>query len=97
MNKQRMIGKLRARRHDLEALGVKSLHLFGSRAKGTANTGSDVDLFLDFVPGRFDLFDLVAVRDMLAEDMPMGVDITTRGSLHPRLRADIERNAVRVF
>ena len=97
MDKALALERLRACQPQLEALGVRSLYLFGSTQRGTAQAGSDVDLFLDYVEGRFDLFDLVAVKNLLSSVLPAAVDVTTRGSLHPRLRDDIERGAVRVF
>jgi predicted nucleotidyltransferase len=97
MDRTAAIAALRARRRDLKALGVKSLYLFGSTARGTAGKDNDVDLFFDYASSRFDLCDLAAVRDLLAGRFPRGVDVTTRGSLHPRLREAIEREAVKVF
>jgi len=43
------------------------------------------------------LIDLVGIKQFLEEKMSAEVDITTRDSLHPMLKADIERSAVRVF
>jgi predicted nucleotidyltransferase len=97
MNKARVLRRLRSRRGELKALGVRSLYLFGSTARGAARPASDIDLFIEYDKGRFDLFDLAGVQAMLAEQFPVAVDVTTRGSLHPRLRGNIEREAVKVF
>jgi predicted nucleotidyltransferase len=57
-----------------------------------------VDVFIDYDPdGRFSLLDLVGIKQLLEEELAMEVDITTRSSLHPMLRADIEQSAIRVF
>ncbi|RUT87708.1 DNA polymerase III subunit beta, partial [Mesorhizobium sp. USDA-HM6] len=59
---------------------------------------SDLDLFIDYDPARrFSLIDLVGIKQFLEEKMSTEIDITTRDSLHPMLKADIERSAVRVF
>ena len=45
----------------------------------------------------FSLFDLVGMQQFLEDELATGVDLTTRDSLHPSLRADIEQSAIRVF
>ncbi|WP_348641105.1 hypothetical protein [Mesorhizobium sp. B2-4-16] len=55
-------------------------------------------LFVDYDPARrFSLIDLVGIKQFLEEKMSAEIDITTRDSLHPMLKADIERSAVRIF
>jgi len=41
--------------------------------------------------------DLVGIKLLLEDQLGMAVDVTTRDSLHPMLRQDIEKSAVRVF
>lgn len=60
------------------------LLVFGSTARDQATAKSDLDLFIDYdFSSTFSGFELV--------------DVTTRDSLHPLLREDIERFAARVF
>ncbi|TIL75178.1 MAG: DNA polymerase III subunit beta, partial [Mesorhizobium sp.] len=74
------------------------LYLFGSAARDDAQPDSDLDLFIDYDPARrFSLIDLVGIKQFLEEKMSTEIDITTRDSLHPMLKAEIERSAVRVF
>jgi len=91
------IAVLQAHEADLKQLGVEALYLFGSTARGQAQADSDVDLFVDYVPGRFDLFDLMELRERTAAILGQRVDVTTRDSLHKSLRAKIEAGALRVF
>jgi uncharacterized protein len=82
----------------VKSMGVTALYLFGSTARDDASQGSDLDLFIDYDNGRrFSLFDLVAIKQFLEETMALEVDVTTRDSLHPMLKDDIERTAIRVF
>jgi uncharacterized protein len=98
MNKAEAIRKLKAHAGAIKALGATSLYLFGSTARNEAKTKSDLDLFVDYDPnGKFNAFDLVDIKLLLELELGMEVDVTTRDSLHPMLRADIERSAVRVF
>lgn len=75
-----------------------SLYLFGSAERGEPSPYSDLDLFIDYDQERhFSLIDLVGIKQFLQEQMATEIDITTRDSLHPLLREDIERSAIRVF
>ena len=77
---------------------MTALHLFGSTARDAARADSDVDLFLDLDPtAKFSLVDLAALEGRLADLLGVEVDLTTRDSLHPRLRDGIERSAERVL
>lgn len=79
-------------------MGATSLYLFGSTARDEQSSGSDLDLFIDYAPGhRFSLINLVGIKQLLEESMAVEVDVTTRDSLHPQLKDDIERSAIRVF
>jgi uncharacterized protein len=98
MNKREAIARLKRHAEAIKALGATSLYLFGSVAREEATTGSDLDLFIDYDPnGRFSLLELVGIKLLLEEKLGVEVDVTTRDSLHPMLRADIEQSAVRVF
>src|SRR5436189_4130170 len=98
MNKREAIAMLKAQADAVKALGATSLYLFGSVARGEATKRSDLDLFVDYDPeGEFSLLELVGIKLLLEEKLGIEVDVTTRDSLHPLLRADIEGSAVRVF
>ena len=92
------ISKLKDRADAIRAMGATSLYVFGSTARDEARPDSDLDLFIDYDRmSKFNAFDLVGIKQFLETELGMGVDVTTRDSLHPMLRADIEQSAVRVF
>ena len=98
MNKREAIASLKRHAGAVKALGATSLYLFGSVARDEAKTRSDLDLFIDYDPdSKFSLLELVGIKLLLEEKLGVEVDVTTRDSLHPMLRADIEQWAVRVF
>jgi hypothetical protein len=89
------IATLRAREAELRALGVKSLALFGSVARGEASVDSDLDLLLEFDgPGTFDRY--VGLKLFLEDLLGCRVDLVMRKALGPRLRSSVERELVRV-
>jgi predicted nucleotidyltransferase len=78
--------------------GVRALYLFGSAARDVAREDRDVDLFIEVErEDRFNAFDLIDVKTILEQRLDAQVDLTTRDGLHPRLREQIEREAIRVF
>lgn len=92
------IEQLKQRTDALKGMGATSLYLYGSTSRDEARPDSDLDLFIDYDPAsRFNAFDLVGIKLLLEEELHVPVDVTTRNSLHPRLRARIEKSAVRIF
>ncbi len=98
MSRSEIIEQLSRNAEAIRGMGATSLYLFGSAARDSARPDSDLDLFIDYDPARrFSLLDLVGIKQFLEERMAAEIDITTRDSLHPMLKDDIERSAVRVF
>lgn len=97
MKRKAALTTLRAHEAELKTLGVERLYLFGSVARDEARADSDVDLFFDFNDPKFSLIELIGVQNRLGDLLRTPVDVMTRGSLHPVLRANIEQSAVRVF
>jgi uncharacterized protein len=98
MNREVAISEIAARADALRARGVAAVYLFGPTARNEARIDSDLDVFVDIEPGaKFSLLDLAGVHRFLNEEIGRKVDVMTRETLHPKLRADIKREAVRVF
>jgi hypothetical protein len=98
LNKDRVLTELRGCLPEIRARGVRALYLFGSTAQGVARVDSDVDIFIEAERAdRFNAFDLIDVKSILEKRLDVQVDLTTRDGLHPRLKEEIEREAVQVF
>ncbi|NHT75585.1 hypothetical protein C8J35_11042 [Rhizobium sp. PP-F2F-G38] len=98
MNRADAIAKLQRHADAVKGMGATALYLFGSTLRNEAHISSDLDVFIDYdSTKRFSLLDLVGIKQFLEEELAMEVDVTTRNSLHPMLRTDIERSAVKVF
>lgn len=98
MNRADVLSRLQGLAGQLRALGATALYLFGSTDRNEAKASSDVDLFIDYASdGKFSLIDLAGLQIFLEDELKTPVDITTRDSLHPLLRHEIEQSATRVF
>ena len=69
---------------------VRRLDLFGSRAKGMAGDGSDVDLLVEFEPGHVPgLLRFIVLQQDLADLLGEEVDLVSGGGLSPYMRDEI--------
>src|ERR1700761_9755071 len=97
MKRDEVLTRLRAHEAEFKRLGVESLYLFGSTARGEAREDSDVDLFFDYERGKLGLFELMDVKEQTSRILGRKADIMTRDSLHKVLRSRIEASALQVF
>ena len=95
--RDQVLAVLRENRGRLAAVyGVRDLRLFGSVARGEATQTSDVDLVVDFDPDRITLPAFLDFSEDLEALLGRRVDIVSLQKLAPRLRAQVEAEAVRV-
>lgn len=95
VNADEIIEEIRRQRAQLDALGVKSLGLFGSVARGEARTDSDVDLLVAFDgPATFDRY--MDLKFFLEELLGRRVDLVTERGLREAVRPTVERELRRV-
>ncbi len=89
---------LQARRAELEnRYGIRSIKVFGSRARGDARPDSDLDVIIEAdKPYRFDLLGLIALEQEMSEDLGINVDLMLAEDLKPSVahRANIEAVSV---
>ena len=98
MRRDQVIARLKETEPALRAAGVGALYLFGSHARDEAREDSDIDVFVDPAPDReFGFHPFMDAYHTLEEALQNRIDYGTRAGLHPRLRQDIEREAIRVF
>jgi predicted nucleotidyltransferase len=76
--------------------GVVRASVFGSVARGEADSDSDVDFLVEFEAGRT-LLDLSGLRLDLVEILGCDVDVATPKSLHPELRDRILAELVAIL
>ena len=95
MGTEQLLEKLGRYRSRLAELGVVSLSVFGSVARGEARPGSDVDLLVDFDgPATFDRY--VQLKFFLEDVLNQRIDLSTRQGIRPELLPSVEQDARRV-
>ena len=74
--------------------GIRRVSLFGSVLKGTDGPESDVDLLVEFEPGRAPgLLGMAAIESELSSLVGRKVDLRTPQDLSPHFRAEVTRSA----
>ena len=100
MRRDDIIARLKKTEPALRARGVGALYLFGSVARDEAQSSSDVDVFVD--PDSDERFGFLAFMDAyetiqkaIGDNAEVGY--STRDGLSPYIRANVEREAIRIF
>lgn len=80
----------------LRARGIRRAGVFGSSARGSATTESDLDLLI-VPPATMSLFAFSELALSLEDLVGRSVDLVTYASLHPLLRASVYASYVELF
>ena len=95
MRRSEILQTLAAHRDALTRMGVKTLAIFGSVARDEAGPVSDVDILVEFQgPATFNGY--MDLKFFLEDLLGRPVDLVTRKSIRPRLKTQIEREALYV-
>ncbi|WP_414546155.1 nucleotidyltransferase family protein [Nostoc sp. CCY0012] len=95
MQRDQILAILKQHQTVLKKLGVKSLALFGYVARDEATPVSDVDILVEFEPPvTFDRY--MDVKFYLEDQFGTKVDLVTKKSLKPQIRALVEQEAIHV-
>jgi predicted nucleotidyltransferase len=73
----------------LKRHAVKRASIFGSVARGTAKSKSDVDFLIEYKTRNKSLFDLVDLKNDLEKTLGRKVDVITFNSIYWRIRDSI--------
>ncbi|RKY65870.1 MAG: hypothetical protein DRQ08_04595 [Candidatus Latescibacterota bacterium] len=95
MNRDEILQLLRDHQEELRTLGVKSLAIFGSVARGEASPESDIDVLVEFTesPG---FSGYMALKFYLEDLLGKKVDLVMTSALKPWARPIVEQEAIRV-
>ena len=75
--------------------GIKSIGIFGSRARGDNTEKSDLDILVEFEEEKeLGLIEFMDIEDYLSELFGIKVDLVERSALKPRIGSVIMREVV---
>ena len=95
MRRRTVISRIRKHRAQLEKLGVESLSLFGSVARGEERSDSDVDILVEF-KSRATLDRYMDTKFYLEDLLGRKVDLVTPKAIKPRMKPYIMQDLVHV-
>ncbi|WP_235679308.1 nucleotidyltransferase family protein [Aquibium microcysteis] len=99
MNRDTVIARLKSLEPALRDSGIVALYLYGSHARDEARPDSDLDVIVEFAPGRQrDLGSYMTPLHILKQQLPdVAIGYGTHDNIVPAYRATIESEAIRVF
>jgi hypothetical protein len=89
--KKEIFDVLRKNGSRLRALGIKRIGLFGSFVRGEQHPDSDIDLLVEFDPGRKTFDNFMELSFSLEEMLQHKVELITLESLSPHIGPHILR------
>jgi predicted nucleotidyltransferase len=93
MDCSEVVRRLQEHEKDLHEMGIASLSVFGSVARGEASGKSDVDLLVEF-SRPLGLFEFARIRRHLSDILGCQADLVTRDALREEMRDEVLREAV---
>lgn len=98
MDRTEATARQRERECELRALGVRTLSLFGSVARGEESASSDIDVAVSFEPSaKVGLIRWAGIAGHLENWLADKVDMVSEPARGPHFQAEIERDRVLVF
>jgi predicted nucleotidyltransferase len=84
--KENIIAQLHSIKSTLSEYGVRHIGLFGSYVRNEQSAGSDIDLLIDFEPGKEKFDNFMAVYDLF-ENLFRNerIEVVTRNGLSPHI------------
>jgi predicted nucleotidyltransferase len=93
-----VVAELRRRRDLFRSRGIRRLAVFGSVARGEATPQSDVDIAVEYEPGREpSLSGFAGLREDLRDLLGRDVDLADWKTLRSNVRAAVDREAIDVL
>jgi predicted nucleotidyltransferase len=77
--------------------GILRLSVFGSAARGELHPDSDIDLLVEFIPGRRVGLRFIAIQEELSSLVGQEVDLNTPAFLSPHFRDRVTAEAVPIY
>ncbi|GAB6284305.1 MAG: nucleotidyltransferase family protein [Methanoregula sp.] len=80
-----------------ETYKVSRIGVFGSISREEDSPESDVDILIDFIPGKVKYRAFIGLADALEQILSRPVDLITVNSLSPYMRPVIEKEVIWIY
>lgn len=98
MDRQAVIARLREHAPELKAAGLMHVRVYGSTVRGESSPDSDVDLLVEFDPGkRQTLVSVGNLQSRLSELLDVRVDLSAAEWMREPARSQAIKEAVLAF
>jgi len=84
-----VLGTLSANKRAIKGFGVRRIGLFGSVASGKNGRDSDVDILVEFSPGKKTFDNYMELKFFLESALGARVDLVVREAVKPAFRKSI--------
>lgn len=95
MNREKIFSLIKENRAHLTKLGVKSISLFGSVARGEARENSDIDMLVEF-EGKVTFDQFMDTKFFLEDLLGVSVDLVMPQNLRPQIKPYIMQDLIHV-
>lgn len=95
MERKKLLSLIKENRANLTKLGVKSLSLFGSVARGEDTENSDVDMLVEF-EGKVTFDSFMDTKFFLEDLLGVSVDLVMPQTIRPQIKTYIMQDLVHV-
>ena len=89
IKKNEILEILEENRKDIRLFGVKRIGVFGSFVRGASTTKSDIDILIEFHPGKKTFDHYMDLKVFLEKKFHRKVDLVVQEALKPRVRSSI--------
>jgi predicted nucleotidyltransferase len=95
--RENIISRLKTHKSELSKYGISNIGLFGSYVRNEQSNGSDIDLLIDFEPGKENFDNYMAVCDLF-EDLFKNekVEVVTKNGLSKHIGPKILKEVLYV-
>jgi predicted nucleotidyltransferase len=97
LNKENLIDCINKNAADLNVYNINSISVFGSFLRGGQTEASDIDLIVDFKPGKKTYRNYFNTIELLEKITNRKVELLTKSSLKPFMREKILKESEYVF
>ena len=82
--KEYILSTIRSKKAEISRFGIREIGLFGSYARDEQSEESDIDILIDFEPGRENFDNYMAVCDIIEKLFKnQRVEVVTKNGLSP--------------